>query len=106
MELPVLSPSVHKPAEPQHVAVVGTIHSRRDRWSPFSALNHMQRDAVGYHFRCLLGPSGGPHPDGVYSLRFVINGNLRRTIKALRVDGDGSFVLVPSSDGTAGSNVS
>src|SRR3954468_13791868 len=106
MELPVLSPSVHKAAEPQHVAVVGNIHSRRDRWRPFSALNHMQRDAEGYHFRCLLAPTGGRHRDGVYSLRFVINGNQRRTVKALRVDGDSGWAMATTADGTGGTNVS
>ena len=106
MMLPVLSPSVQRAREAQHVAIVGTIHSRRDRWNPFSALNHMQRDADGYHFRCLLRPSGGRHGDGVYSLRFVVNGNLRRTIKALRVDGDGSWATEICADGVSGRNIS
>jgi len=77
--------------DPQHVfagsihslAVLGTVHSHRNRWNPFEQANDMHRgdDGVSWIRWFDLHPNGGRHGDGVYNLRFIINHNPRRSLK-------------------------
>ena len=67
------------------VAVLGTVHSHRQRWNPFDSGNSMQRAADGRNWLRWfnLNPRGGRHGDGVYNLRFILNHNPRRVLKLL-----------------------
>lgn len=85
IEFPHHSKSHLNSKDCEMVSVLGTIHHHRHRWNPFARDNEMQRDAGRnqWYRNFYITPQGGRHGDGTYNLRFVINHNPARVLKAV-----------------------
>lgn len=87
--------------------LLGTVHTRRGRWNPFLPDNDMRPSEHGFSATVSLSGRGGRHGDGIYSLRFGVDHDLRKSWKfdLSTLDTAGKPTLVSGHDATRAHNL-